>query len=435
MSKNLQKAFYFFFWWNILLLFIGVPFLKIFVRFSFVFVLISVFYLFKEVFIKKLYKSGPIPSAYKFIMALLLLWVFINIFREPPVNPKGFIRFLGGRYYVAAWFPLLFFYVGSKIKVWSQIWHYAVKFNKLFVLASPVIIILFFSSFIAWRNLLFSVFLLPLLLLNWGLLRKNERVFLIIGFILSVFLTFAGGSRTFTLSLLFYLPVLYWLILIRNQKNRALKFVWMSVILSGVIMISYIVYNVGVSTYFSGNFSENVYKFQKRGFVNSREEYVYPAFFADMNTTKDWVLGRGLNGSYFTPIFVSVMKDVDPSNSLGIKPGYRVNIESGYLQTILKIGLIGLILELILALSAVYLGLFKSKNWFVKGLAFIIIGWLVSMFPFGLPEWSMSYMLFWLSIGACLSRETRMASSSKVFISRAKEIGKKNKSFFNPNHF
>ena len=312
MNKNLQKAFYFFFWWNILLLFRAVPLLTYFVRFSFVFVLISAFYLFKEVYINKTYKYNPIPKGYKFIIALLLIWVFVNIFRAPPGNPKGLIRFLGGKYYVAAWYPILFVYIGSKRKYWSQIWHYAIKFNKLLVITSPIIFILFFSNSIWWVPLSVLFFLIPLLIVNWTILLPKEKKYLLLGFFIAVFITFAGGSRGLTLRFLYYIPVLLWITVVRKQKNKGIQIFQMFGLFVLVMLSSYFVYNFNVSSYFTGDIKENVLKFEGKNFKNSRELYVYPDFFADMKTTKDWVLGRGINGTYFSPIFVNQMKDLDP---------------------------------------------------------------------------------------------------------------------------
>jgi hypothetical protein len=178
---------------------------------------------------------------------------------------------------------------------------------------------------------------------------------------------------------------------------------------------AYFIYNIGISDKFNGEIKGNISKFETDNFENSRNKYVYPDFFADMNTNKDWIFGRGINGSYYSFIFEGHMHNLDENNSLELKKGYRTEIESGYLFTILKIGILGLALKLILAFSAIYLGLFKSNNFFVKSCALIVLEWLVFMYPMGLSQFSMGYILFWLCIGACLSKETRLAKSSILF--------------------
>jgi hypothetical protein len=369
-------------------------------------------------------------------MFLLLLWIFINIFRHPPSNPLGFLRFSGGNYYVAAWYPLLLFYFGSKIASWSQIWHYALKFNKLFVVFSPVIVFLFIKNAIYWSPLLLAQYLVPILILNWEMMQKNDKTYVIISLFVCFFLAIFGGSRSITFRMLFYVPVLYVLMLIKQKSRSIFPFFIMSILLIGLYFLGSFIYEGGLNSTTITNPETGAYKFSSKGFSNSREDYAYPDFFLDMKSMQDWALGRGINGSYYSKIFeTDVDKDLNEKNSLGVKKGYRENIECGYLEVILKIGLIGLILKLMLALPAIYLGLFKSNNWFVKSCAIIIIEWLIAMYPAALPEFIDSYMLVWLCIGACLSKETRNAHSSTLFLSNLKQIQNKNKSFIRINHF
>jgi len=435
MNKNLQRFFYFFFLWNIVLALQPFASMGFFVYFEFILVYISGYFLIREVIVNSLPKRINVPRTYKIIVLILLFWIFINIFRDPPSNPKGFIRFLGEQYYVAAWLPVFFFYLGTKLSYWSQIWHYAIKFGKLFIRIFPLLILLLILDKVMWAYFFTLIALIPLLILNWDFLSRNERIFTVLCYLLGVLLTFLGGSRAYTLRLMFYIPAIYWLFMIRIKSNYFVRVISINILLVIIIFLSYFIYNIGISEKFSGNFKENLYKFEKGGFENSRELYVYPDFIADMKTTEDWIFGRGINGSYFSPIFVGQMKELNETNSLGIKKGQRPNLECGYLQTILKIGSLGLVLELILALSAVFLGLFRSNNYFVKACAFIIIEWLLSMYPGSLPSFDLSYMLFWLCIGACLSRETRLATSMIPFIKDEKTLSKLNRSWVLINRF
>ena len=439
MNKDFQKFFFFFFWWNIIIAFQDYSIITPFKFFDFVFVILSMFYLFKLIYFKYNYKNDKIPSIYKFIFTLLLITIFINIFRNPPLSIKGFIRFTGHEYFIAAWFPALLFYVGSKIKFWSQIFHYALKLNKYFVLFSPLIIILFIIQGFIWTKMFVFIFLFPILLVNWDILNKEEKTYLVISLIVALFLTIFGGSRFHTLRILYYLPILFFLFLMKRKSRNVLKIINMFFILICTSALSIFIYNGGFNSF---NFTKSekeqsgVYKFTNSGFKNSRKEYAYPDFFADMKETQDWLIGRGINGTYYSKIFeVDVDKDLNEKNSLGITKGNRTGIECGYLHVILKIGLLGLFLKLLLALPAIYLGLFKSNNWFVKGCAFIIIEWLIGMYPAALPRYDESYMLFWLCIGACISRETRKVNSSLYFITYLVHIKNKNKSFININHF
>jgi hypothetical protein len=122
-------------------------------------------------------------------------------------------------------------------------------------------------------------------------------------------------------------------------------------------------------------------------------------FFDDMKP-QDWWIGRGMNGLVAAP--VSLYDDHVPG-----KPGYRDGIETDYLKIILKGGILSLGLQLLIAVPAVFLGLFSSKNLFSKAAAFWIILWLLALYPSNVTNFSFNYILVWVSIGICYSKSIR----------------------------
>jgi hypothetical protein len=132
---------------------------------------------------------------------------------------------------------------------------------------------------------------------------------------------------------------------------------------------------------------------------NTRE-IVYDAFFNDMST-KDLIIGRGFLGEYYCP-------GVDPLKDT------RFLIESGYLQTILKGGIISLVLFLMIAFPAIYLGILKSKNILSKASGTIVLLWLIDMFPWGMPAINIRYILVWTCIGICYSKAVRSLTDAEI---------------------
>ena len=117
----------------------------------------------------------------------------------------------------------------------------------------------------------------------------------------------------------------------------------------GFFFLGSFIYEGGLNSANISNKDEGINKFTNKGFKNSRLAYAYPDFFLDMKDIQDWVAGRGINGTYYSKIFeTTVDVDLDLKNSLGVKKGYRTGIECGYLNVILKIGLIGLFLKLLI---------------------------------------------------------------------------------------
>jgi hypothetical protein len=122
-------------------------------------------------------------------------------------------------------------------------------------------------------------------------------------------------------------------------------------------------------------------------------------FYNDMQI-KDWIIGRGLNGEYFCP----GIEETD----------YRSLIETGYLQIILKGGLIRLILYLLILVPAIILGLFTSKNLLSKASSCWILITLISLYPATVESFDLQYIIVWFSVGICYSKKIRNYSDEHI---------------------
>jgi hypothetical protein len=126
-------------------------------------------------------------------------------------------------------------------------------------------------------------------------------------------------------------------------------------------------------------------------------------YFYDDMKTKDWIIGRGIDGQYFCP-------DIEENQVTN----YRTNIETGYLQTILKGGLISLGLFILIAVPAMIKGFFYSKNILSKAAGFWILMALVNSYPTIYEGFTLKYLLVWVSIGICYSKEIRKIKESNI---------------------
>jgi hypothetical protein len=125
-------------------------------------------------------------------------------------------------------------------------------------------------------------------------------------------------------------------------------------------------------------------------------------FYADMHL-KDWIFGRGIDGEYFCP-------DIEENQVTN----YRNVIETGYLQIILKGGIMSLALLLLMAIPAIVKGLFFSRNILSKAAAFWIFWVIISMYPAVVNSFTLRYLLFWIAIGICYSKDIRNMSDNAV---------------------
>ena len=124
---------------------------------------------------------------------------------------------------------------------------------------------------------------------------------------------------------------------------------------------------------------------------------------ADM-TRNDWIIGKGINGKYVCPFILDAS---DLSGKRGI-------IETGYLQIILKGGLMELILFGLILLPAAYLGLFKSSNVLSKGAGMYLLLCAIYLYPTIVIGYGMYYIVIWIAVGICYSGRIRKMSDSTI---------------------
>jgi hypothetical protein len=135
---------------------------------------------------------------------------------------------------------------------------------------------------------------------------------------------------------------------------------------------------------------------------DSRSE-VEQYFFRDLKPI-DWIIGKGINGKYFCPI----------GDGLGGITILRNGIETDYLNIILKGGIISLGLKLLIAIPAIINGLFHSKNLLSKAAGIWIFFYLIDLYPSPVTTFSLNYLLVWISIGICYSKELRDLSDDGI---------------------
>ena len=139
----------------------------------------------------------------------------------------------------------------------------------------------------------------------------------------------------------------------------------------------------------------------KRGEEDTRTP-VELYFYSDFKTN-DWIFGRGINGEYYCP-------DIDEDQLTD----YRPYIETGYLEFILKGGIIFLGLYLLILIPAIFLGLFYSKNILSKAAAIWIIVSLISLYPSTVNTFTLNFMLVWISVGICYSKKIRRLNDYQI---------------------
>jgi hypothetical protein len=227
------------------------------------------------------------------------------------------------------------------------------------------------------------------IVLNYKFVSSKYRRWSFLALALGLLITLLTARRSnFLLYFLFFIFTLY-LYVFKSDK----KFVFINIIFIALI--------IGVSLSFVFIYSNSIFSlFFSRLDQDSRsgvEQYFYDSF---RNKTEDWIFGRGINGTYFCPIFS--------------RNAFRGTIETGYLQLILKGGIVYLVLFVFILLQSAFLGFFKSKNTLTKAMALFILAHVLYLIPFGIPSFSFEYLMVWIFALYCQSKAWRMKTNRMI---------------------
>jgi len=170
---------------------------------------------------------------------------------------------------------------------------------------------------------------------------------------------------------------------LESKKKIGIFFV---VLFSMIIVTIYGMQFFSESTFFSS--------FRSRVGEDTRSG-VEECFYNDMKRT-DWIIGKGINGSYYCP-------NVDPN----AKTNYRPIIETDYLNVILKGGIISISLLLLIAIPAAIKGMFYSSNNFGKAAGCWVFVWVLNLYPTTVVAFNMNFLLFWIAIAICYNKKIR----------------------------
>jgi len=213
-------------------------------------------------------------------------------------------------------------------------------------------------------------------------------------FIIAVSVGFALFRARRALLFMTVVPLVFSYLLFLYEGKRKFLIIIFSIFI-GAFLLSY-----GVKVY-NENRSGMFALITERIYENTRSA-VETNFYQDM-TTRDWIIGKGINGEYYSP-------GIDIGNTTG----YRGMIETDYLNIILKGGIVSLVLLFLIAIPAIVKGLFYSKNLLAKAAAFWILIWLMELYPANVNSFSLNHLLVWISIGICYSKEIRNHPESYI---------------------
>lgn len=339
------------------------------------------------------------------IMVLLLIWSSIIIYRGNwDVSSNQLIRnVISSRGVVLYLLPFIFFlkYDSNSIKSIFTIFFYAsllsfplwiLNWNNLNQTGN---IISYTSEGIGGYLQFFAAFLLfisPVLTK-----RKKLLIMAVVGIYLVLMLI--NGRRNVVFSLFLYGCISYLIFLIYSAKAKKLGIVIFTVLSLSVLsiqVISNLDNNRGVLSFFFERFGED-----------TRSGVTALYFYDFQNSPKrDFIIGRGMSGTYY---FNQVENRITGEVLID-----RPAIETGYLDMILKGGLVFDILIILVLIPGIFKGL-KSKQFLGTACGLFLLTYLIDLYSTApISNFGPRALLFWFCISICYRKERYLSVESFI---------------------
>ena len=358
----------------------------------------------------------PLDNSTRVIFYLLTIYILSVLLRwgDVPITKVTVIRIVTDKYGVMGFLTPLIVFLGSKrinIQTIFRLSYISSLIGILFILFNfKEIFLTSHMSLLtgAWSDIRDDVnmgqipgyFTLPsaFLLMSYKFAPPKYIKIGFIGLILSLATAILYGRRSYIAFHLIYLIFIGYMYFFTNKKSKWKK---VFIILSVLILVSITAASFADLSAFNvlaDRFNQNT--------RSGVEDY----FFTDFKgKTLDWIFGRGINGTYYCPVLDG--------------QSYRNVIETGYLQFILKGGLILLFLYVYILLKGAFLGFFRSKNTICKAMSLFLFANVIFLFSGNTLEFSFRQILTWCCVMLCYSTSFRNLSEQMLIINfKYKEI-------------
>jgi hypothetical protein len=269
---------------------------------------------------------------------------------------------------------------------------YVILFNKIIISG-----ISGFYRLPSWVTETFTHFLsLPaaFILLTYLYHKKSSIFFSLFILVITFVIVTIRARRGLMLMSLSFMIASY-LVYYFTNKGNVLKVIISIGLLAFVIFYSYVTYSRHQYGTF-GLITNRIDEDTRKGVVD---------YFYDDMSTRDLILGRGINGQYYCPGIDETKGSVTVMRSV---------IETGYLQIVLKGGFISLVIYLLITVPALFIGLFNSKNVLTKASAIWILLYTIFLYPTYVNMFSLTYLIIWISVGICYSKTIRGKSNEEI---------------------
>ena len=331
----------------------------------------------------------------KFIKVYLIYFLFILCLGL--INSETYFDY---KYSFVTYLPFFLFYFAFQLGIKNDTFFFVIKFfNNLII---PLSLVLFFLGTKSLPEFTSRLALPISLLIVFIPYLKKINQFIII-FVSLLILFYDQSVRMHSVSIIIsFLIIIFYYFNISNKKyyNFLVILLFMTPI---ILILSAIIFNFDFFNFFYE--LDSSYSNENKLLANTRS-FLYIDIFNSIDSILKLIFGSGSSASYQTYAF--------SQSSLLIFYEGRHGTEVGFLNYLLKSGIIGFVLFSLLLFYPVNLGINHSNNILIKLFSLkLTFFWLFTFLEYPYMV-NMSYFLLYFVIGILLSNELRKLDDNQI---------------------
>ncbi len=341
-----------------------------------------------------------IPKLAFNLILLLIFWNIFCVFRSLFFN-VGTLTTLFGNVYTSLAVLIPFIIIFSLKKINIKILHnYFIRVMQLGIILFLVFLGLGGTSFNETQILILLLLLQPTIFLITILSyqNKNSKALIFICSVLLFIVAFMYSNRTMMVrEVLLFIGFVAVYLYYKFKLRWILRISFLLLFLPSILIVQSLYTGESAFSVFLARVSDNEMSTDTRTFL-------YTELFDDLVDNNQLIIGKSANGKYYSEYFST--EEGDSENRLGM--------EVGVLTMLLKGGLIAVVLNLIILIFAIYLAFFRSNNYYVVGVGYMLFIHTILLFIDNRIGYTTYNFVIWFFIGVCFSKEIRRINNIEL---------------------
>lgn len=292
------------------------------------------------------------------------------------------VPFLFYNYLGISLFPVLFFIAGINYRYYRPI-------NRIlsgYIIVGTIVSLLFVNYFELQVFILMPIFYI---ILTIPLRNSAGKIFVLSVTIMIIALSFTNRAGILRIIISTSILLAFYLMQsVRISRNLIKGLVFVILLIPVVAMY----FGIKGDSIFQVILGEDTQPYSQMNPYADTRTFLYYEVFQDLKINKALVFGKGLNATYASEAF----------QTFG-----RPMVEVGFLQILLKSGIVGVILYLTVIIRAIYLSLGKSTSIHIKSLGLLLSGYVIMLFIENIIAYNLLNVIVWILVGMCYSPKFR----------------------------